>query len=143
MKILGSCPVTVIYRVTAIYRAIIYWSDCSNTTALFILWDSGSVIWDWMMPGTLCCTHSFNKTGRAPGFSALSLKQKKFSGQKEAENSNTSELIWNWFCFCSLITCPSVSNDVNACINKYNLSTTFYYTLTDISVYCFGLNWSR
>ena len=28
LKILGSCLVTVIYRVTAIYRAVIYRFDC-------------------------------------------------------------------------------------------------------------------
>ena len=28
LKILGSCLVTVIYRVTAIYRAVIYRCDC-------------------------------------------------------------------------------------------------------------------
>ena len=136
MKILGSCPVTVIYRVTSIDRAVIYRFDCST---LFILWDSGSVIWDWIMPGTLCCTHSFNKTGRAPGFSALSLKQKKFLVKKKHGIQILLNLSGTGF--RSLITWPSVSNDVNACINKYNLS--FYYTLIDILIYCFWLNWSR
>ena len=30
LKILGSCPVTVKYRVTAIYRAVIYRFDCRS-----------------------------------------------------------------------------------------------------------------
>ena len=30
LKILGSCPVTVIYRVTTIYKAVIYRFDCSR-----------------------------------------------------------------------------------------------------------------
>ena len=34
LKILGSCPVTVIYRATAIYRAVIYRFDYSKRVSL-------------------------------------------------------------------------------------------------------------
>jgi len=36
LKILGSYPVTVIYRVTAIYRAVIYRIDCILTLQVYV-----------------------------------------------------------------------------------------------------------